>query len=509
MNGRTASAAATATEGAASIEAESERQAKVSVRRVIVAVVSLVLMGAGIWANESSDIAGLLPFFFVASLLQVLPMFWPTDADPFAPPAVAALLFGPELLGETFSAIASGAVRYPYLEELPSWVRVELIQKALTLWILSHAFYLFGYYLGYGRKRVANALPSVLGVQWHRGRLQLISAACLGVFVLTYAFFQNRIQADFTDFTALAAGKAVWRDDPSLTWLGRGILLGFIPFLFWIASAAEKPSVRNALVVGIPCLLVALLTSRLGQRGYALLFGMSALIVIHNVYRPFKLRTLAALALVAMMANEVMGEWRGRDINPDAERPTMATRFTPDRVLTSYASDRNRLPVIATVMFYIPDRQDYLLGQSFAALIAAPIPKWIWPGKQDYFKWRDSALVGNLHGIPAPTPLNGVLYANFSWVGAAIGMFLWGLFHRGLYEWLLRNRKDKNQAMLYSALVLYFSPSSLAMASVLQYVLPTWLIIRFVAKRMHRPALTPTPALAPRQPASPATAEVS
>lgn len=241
----------------------------------------------------------------------------------------------------------------------------------------------------------------------------------------------------------------------------------------------------------MPTIVIALLASRLGQRSYALMFGLSVLIVIHNVYKPFKLKTLAALAIGAMIFNQIMGEWRGREIEPDAIRPSLASRIAaPDRVLSSYASDRNRIPVLATVLFYIPERQDYLLGQSFVALLAAPIPKWIWPEKVDYFKWRDSAIVGNLHGIPAPTPLPGVLYANFSWIGTAVGMFLWGLFQRGLYEWLAAHRKDRNQAMLYAAFALYFSPSSLALASALQYILPTWLIIKFVAPRSGpRPAL--------------------
>jgi hypothetical protein len=477
---------------------EQQRSSRVTLRRGAFVTVSGVGLALAMWSTDSSDVASLIPYFFVASLLQFLPLFWPTHPDPFAPPALAALMFGPELLGETFSALASGTLRYPYLEELPASVRLELLQKALTLWILGSACYLVGYYLGVGKKRVAALLPNVNGLTWYRGRIQLASAVCIGIFVLTYAFFQNRIQADITDVTALAAGKAVWRDDPSLTWLGRGILLGFIPLLFWIAAAARAPSLRRWIIVAIPSIAVALLASRLGQRSYALMFGFSALIVIHNVHKPFRLSILAALAIVAMLANQIQGEWRGRDIDPYAQRPTMAARMAPDRVLSSYASDRNRLPVIATVMFYIPDRQDYLLGQSFVALLAAPIPKWIWPGKVDYFKWRDSALVGNLHGIPAPTPLQGVLYANFSWLGAAIGMFFWGAFQRGLYEWLLINRKDVNQAMLYAAFALYFAPSSLAIASALQYIVPTWLIIMFVARRRgSKPITSPAPVTAP------------
>jgi hypothetical protein len=154
--------------------------------------------------------------------------------------------------------------------------------------------------------------------------------------------------------------------------------------------------------------------------------------------------------------------------------------------MSSYASDRNRIAVQATVMFYIPERNDYLLGESYLALLAAPIPKWIWPEKDAIFRWRDSAIVGTLHGIPGPTQIHGVMYANFGWIGAAVGMFLWGLFQRGLYDWLLEARTDGNRALLYASMLLYLAPSNLALAMALQYVLPIWVILKF-AGRPPRP----------------------
>ena len=162
----------------------------------------------------------------------------------------------------------------------------------------------------------------------------------------------------------------------------------------------------------------------------------------------------------------------------------------------SHASDRNRIAIMATVMYHIPERQDYLLGESYIALLAAPIPKWIWPEKEVVFRWRDSSIAGTLAEIPGPTPMPSVLYANFSWIGALIGMFLWGLFQRGMYEWLSEERTDKNRALLYATMVMTIVPSNLSLAMALQYVLPIWLILRFAG----RPAKKQQTAISARSP---------
>ena len=77
--------------------------------------------------------------------------------------------------------------------------------------------------------------------------------------------------------------------------------------------------------------------------------------------------------------------------------------------------------------------------------------------------WSDAGIVVRLRGIPGPTPMQGVLYANFSWTGVVVGMFLWGLFQRGMYEWLLEGHKDKNRAVMYSGMVLYVAPATIAL----------------------------------------------
>ena len=115
--------------------------------------------------------------------------------------------------------------------------------------------------------------------------MALVCIVCLGAFTAAYAFFQSRIAAPITDFTALKEGKAVWRDDPTMSWLGRGILLGCIPLMMWVAATARKPKLWRSIFVAACCLLMALSDHAPRTARARPVFGLTCLIVVHYLYR--------------------------------------------------------------------------------------------------------------------------------------------------------------------------------------------------------------------------------
>jgi hypothetical protein len=479
-------------------------------RRLLFGVACVGGVIASFAANDSADVAAVLPYMLGVLILQFAPMFWPERPDAFAPVALPALLFGPDLLAHLLEMLDTENIDFVYLTGLSAATRVDLLQKVLVLLILCNIFYFIGYYSGLGRQQIARIFPDVRNLQWRKYRVALVCLVCMGAFTAAYAFFQSRVSAPITDFTALKEGKAVWRDDPTMSWLGRGILLGCIPPLLWVAHTARKPKRSRVLMVAFVCVLMALLTTRLGQRGHALNFALTCLIVVHYVYRRVSITTLAGLAFAALVALNVTGEWRQREEGATTPQVSVAGRvMAPRETLSAYSNDRNRIPILATVMYYFPERQDWLMGDSYVALLAAPIPKWVWPEKDVIFRWRDTGIVGYLHDIPGPVQMQGVLYANFAWIGAAVGMFLWGMFQRGMYDWLLKARDDPSRALLYATMVLYVAPSNLALAMALQYVLPIGLILWFIGVRRASPGeasdAEAPPALAARTVEAPAT----
>src|SRR5262249_4424422 len=133
-----------------------------------------------------------------------------------------------------------------------------------------------GYYAKWG-KRFQSWFPDVTGLEWRRDRLTIVCVTCVVFFIPGYAYFQARSGSAITDVTELAAAKAVWHDDPSLSWMFRSVLIGLMPAFFLLAAALpSKRLSRIVLPIGYAAIMMFLVT-RLGQRGY---FAYTGLIIV-------------------------------------------------------------------------------------------------------------------------------------------------------------------------------------------------------------------------------------
>src|SRR5262249_59641657 len=115
----------------------------------------------------------------------------------------------------------------------------------------------------------------------------------------------------------------------------------------------------------------------------------------------------------------------------------VAAASDPTELLASHESERQRFNGLALIMSEFPEHHPYLLGESWAPIIALPIPRWIWKGKVEHFEWQDNRIIYRLGGPPMPAPFVGALYAHPSWLGVIIGVGLFGAFHPRLYQWPL------------------------------------------------------------------------
>jgi hypothetical protein len=76
-----------------------------------------------------------------------------------------------------------------------------------------------------------------------------------------------------------------------------------------------------------------------------------------------------------------------------------------------------------------------------------------------------------------------VLYANFSWVGIAVGMVLWGAMQRSLFEWLRSSASDPNVVLLYANLIFVQAPTLFGVQQIIQFVGPLYILLRLIARR--------------------------
>lgn len=460
------------------VSPQGPRSKKASAGRKLIGLAVLAAIGVYlVETTESSRVADVMPYAVVALLLPLLPFVLEEDADIFSPAIFTGVYGAVGMLGIVLGLANSTQIEYGGLSLSPARAE-ETTRVAFVVQIVASAMYLAGYYASKSGLS-ARVFPDVRGVRWNHQRLLIVSLICALAAGISYVWFQSRVGGSLMDLS-LREGKMALRDDSTLSWVSRGIGLAQIPILFYAAIAASRRSKRELAMVMGAAGVTAFLTLRVGSRGLALFFLASALVSYHYIYRRIRPWAFAAVVLAGLAVVNALGQ-----VRQQVDVETNATSFRPTRVLTEHAEERQRLVPMIAVVDNFPDKQDYLMGASWAGLLTAPVPRWIWAekGLTDWDRWRDTNIARELAGVPAPTPLPFVLYANFGHLGVALGMLVWGAFHRGLATWRERASGDVNTQLLYAVVLFHFGPTLLQVSASLQYVLPTYLAILFVRQR--------------------------
>lgn len=444
-----------------------------------------VLAATGGWCafltdNATSDEAlAILPWFAGVLVCYVAPIFVSRQTSLYSPPGLVGL----QGALATFAIMAyvahHGRASFAPLGFLPEGERIDLAQKAAVLLIVAQCSYLFGYYRSTG-KLFSPLFPAVGGRQWNGSKLIVAIALTALVVVPVYYLFQKEVGGSALDITQLGRGKAVIRADVQRSWMVRGIMLAYVPTMLLACAAMIDRSKILLAVTGGAFLLVAILVTRMGQRGPAVMVGFILLMLFHFHWRRVRLYVVVLTLLGTLAAVNVLGDLRagGRAGAGIVER-----MVNPNDILVAHERDRNRLNVLGVVLHYFPERQPFLLGRTYTALPTALIPRWLWPEKVKLFKWRSNRIVRQLVGLPAPPPVSGVLYANFSWIGVVLGMALFGVFHRGLYRYHQKSPGDVGVTLLYATTAVVFLPTLHGFSVTIQFVLPLTAIIYAVSRR--------------------------
>jgi hypothetical protein len=262
------------------------------------------------------------------------------------------------------------------------------------------------------------------GPEVGRSKLTIVSIACLSIFVLAYGVFQVRVGGSIFDVTRLAEGKAVWRSDPTLSWMMRGVQIGFLPLFIILIHLVTRVRLRTLILIGAASFAIAIMVLRLGQRGIVAFSLLCSLIIVHYMRRRIPMAVFVAALFIGTTLSNILLPYRATYLRtPEMEGPgLLEVAQQPAAVVADHEAERQRFSSLAVVFQHFPERHDYLLGRSWLALLVSPVPRWLWPEKGEYFRWRDSAIVWNLVGAPMPTSYVGALYANFSWLGICLGM---------------------------------------------------------------------------------------
>jgi hypothetical protein len=440
---------------------------------------------------EDDSLKQVLPAFMALLYLQVVPLFWFNKPDLFEPPTYYGVFAAMTTLSTVQYFMLKGEISIALVSGLSPDELVDLTTTTVWASCLGLIAYYAGYYQPRWGKSWSRLFPDYTHIEWDPGKLKMAAVAVSVVFVLAYAAFQVRAGVPLFDYTKLKIGKEVWRDNPTLSWMLRGAQLGALPVLFYLTLAAKRNS-KQFYFWAVALVVVGVLTLRLGQRGFLFNALLAGAVIIHYLKRRIPTFLFVFAFLVAVVAGDIMLRWRTGETQRN-EQSFAESLQRPGEALAEHEDDRQRFAAQAVLFKEFPENHDYLLGQSWLAIAVTPIPRWLWPSKGQYFQWRDTTVIPRLVGAPIPVGYLGLLYINFSWFGIVIGMFLWGVFHRALYDWLRVDPTNPSRVLFYTMMLLFFAPTMLGISASLQYVLTSYVIIRYIKLR-RRPAVAPAPA---------------
>lgn len=459
-------------------ESTAGRDLRTTVQRVAFVALFVAAVGYSQAADLSAEVSVAVVPFILAIALHLAPLVWPAKSDPFSPVGFIGLYGGLGLVASLITIIGSDRVELRYVPAMSAYAKEELIATLAWSYVIAHASYLAGYYWP---RRSIPSVPRLSRLQWDPSRLLLVTIVCFGIALPVYAWFQSRLGTDLSDVTQLAKGKAVWRDDPTQTWVLRGMMLAYIPAMLGLALAVERRSLATGLALLALIAVEGVLVLRAGQRGITIIFFVTCIAMVHYMWRRIPTSLIVVGAFVGVVASNILVQYRTQDADQVNISP-FRDRISATQELQEHEGDRQRLSTVAVIFYYFPDKQDFLWGQSWSGLIATPIPRWLWPEKAKHFVWRDSYMVNHLVGAPVPAPYHAVLYANFSWFGVVVGLFGWGLFQRRFYDWAMVRSQDKNIALVYANSLFITSPTLLALSLFVQFELPLLMILLFVGR---------------------------
>lgn len=448
-----------------------------------------VILLTGVWCvfltdnGKTDEAIAILPWFAVALTCYVAPIVISRKTDLYSPPGLSGLRGALATLAIMAYIGHHGRVSFAPLGFMPEQERIVLARQAAVLLIVAQCAYLAGYYRSTGRV-FSRVFPSVAHRQWNGARLLIAIVLTALVVVPIYYQFHNEVGGAALDVTRLGRGKEVIHADAARSWMVRGILLAYVPTLLLVCAALIDRSRFLLVVAALVYLLVAVLVTRLGQRGPAVNVAFIVLILFHFHWRKVRLYVVILSMIAALAVVNVLGDYR----SSGTSHVGVVERLSkPNDILVAHERDRGRLNVLGVILHYFPERQPYLLGKSYTALPTAIIPRWLWPDKAKYFKWRSNRIVRQLVGLPAPPPVSGVLFANFSWLGVVLGMALFGAFHRGLFEYRQRSPGDVGVTLLYATTAVVFVPTLAGISVALQFIFPLAVLVYAVSRKPKQP----------------------
>ncbi len=204
---------------------------------------------------------------------------------------------------------------------------------------------------------------------------------------------------------------------------------------------------------------------------------------------------LAALALIALVGSAFLSDLRGRGTRGESVAQTVVRATRPHRIVAPLVSgpDSDMAPALAMALTQIPKKFHYTYGRTiFGDLVSRPIPRALWGDKPELPREKLIASLWPIEskkgGINSEFSVLLYFFWDFGIPGVVVGMLLFGVGARTLFEYFRNYRHSAATQLLYS-LALWFVVIGLRNSPVDTFVqlvfvvFPAWLAVRLSERR--------------------------
>ncbi|HEX6373492.1 MAG TPA: O-antigen polymerase [Longimicrobium sp.] len=345
-------------------------------------------------------------------------------------PLVFTSLFALVGLARSFPQYAFGMLWH---RALPNW-SPERLGALVALELVLTALGLVAYYAGYllvGTPRVPRLrVLAPRAIPLRAAAVGAMGAAIFAYYLSTQGGFVAHLLSWARSRHTSVAGEFYWLEAAGI---------GTYACLLWLSSDHRAP--LQPVFWGCAALALMITFLGAGGRGAVILPMVLGLIVWMLARRRFVLTGPVLLVPLALFLISVLGEFRNStrtgvlDWDALTSSPIEAITHAAGGEVLARATTGS---AVIAILAHVPDRVDHLYGSTYLAVLSAPVPRSLWPGKPGLAGGRvGRVFFGREGGVPPGAV--GEAYWNFNVPGVVLVFFLFGLFHRWLASLLVAN----------------------------------------------------------------------
>lgn len=247
---------------------------------------------------------------------------------------------------------------------------------------------------------------------------------------------------------------------------------GLFPIASYILMLASLQSFNRLgfkLLFGtyiVGCIAMLLI---LGGRGQVISYCLTIALLYHYAKQRLRLSSIFGILLLLLFFSVVVAQIRGQLLatTDTYYNPVIPVIRAPEASLRSLlysflnSPDSDAVDVFIGLLWGVPDKFPLQYGKQFLEFLKALVPAGLLPVSRESFRVY---LLGEQirdvfwpwYGGGTPPSILGFLYLNFHFVGIIAGMWVFGIFSRLVYSYLLYNRLNRGVILLYGLTTLGF-----------------------------------------------------